>query len=345
MEKFAELQQLGTLLADNADFGLWSVWCRNAQEMTEKPPEETLTVSNPDRKWELVSAFQKTVRRGNGGLAARLVSAMASLETEKAYMWRRLCTTATEDVGPANDLLMKFVIACSMVFPPASLQRNQLRGLWGYLAHQMCSSQRSRVYCQYSIIQGMVKGGEGVALMSATPLASRIKHLLTQDLKTDIFLNPQQKWLVKNDWRGEGMLVGPIWAARNPLPLAKYEPVLLVPDTLKGLPDYAYDKHTRVGKGVCFRLCGVSEVKAFFAKYTPKDKAEALGWAMFFEEGGLIANGQHNIHLTAIENAMVAVKHDLPFLAWMQLRAIFRNQLQKGTVNQIREDILATTKY
>lgn len=342
MEKFDALIDIGNAVNASAD---WYDWSAAAAQSIAEPTLETLTLSNPDRKWELVSAYQKTVRRGDIALALRLCSAMASLETEKAYMWRRVCTTATEDIGPANPELMQFVIACSTVWTPAALDRNQLRGLFSYLTPQMCASARSRVYCQYSIMQSALKEGNSVKTMSATPLASKIKHMLTNDLKIDQFLTAPERWLVKNDWRGEGMLVGPIWGKRNPLPLTAnkevFEPVALI----KGLPSYSYDKHTRAGKTTCYRLCGVQEFKAFFIENKVPDKADAIGWAMFFEEGGKIPQGLENAHLSALEHQVVADRHGLTFMQWLKLRMIFRNQLRNGTVDTIRADVLSAVNY
>ena len=70
------------------------------------------------RKWELVSAVQKSIRRGDQQIARRLISAMDSQPAEYAYFWRRLCVIACEDIGPADDTLAAFVVACSIVFPP-----------------------------------------------------------------------------------------------------------------------------------------------------------------------------------------------------------------------------------
>jgi replication-associated recombination protein RarA len=43
---------------------------------------------------------------------------MDSMPEEYAYFWRRLCVIACEDVGPADDVLASFVVACATVFPP-----------------------------------------------------------------------------------------------------------------------------------------------------------------------------------------------------------------------------------
>jgi hypothetical protein len=47
-------------------------------------PYGTWTFEN-ERKWELVSAFQKAIRRGDKWVALRLISAMESMPTERAY--------------------------------------------------------------------------------------------------------------------------------------------------------------------------------------------------------------------------------------------------------------------
>src|SRR6266536_4280804 len=73
-------------------------------------------VLEKSRKWELVSAFQKSIRRADKRTALRLVSAMAGMPEEYAYFWRRICVIACEDVGPADDTLAKFVVACSTLF-------------------------------------------------------------------------------------------------------------------------------------------------------------------------------------------------------------------------------------
>ena len=70
------------------------------------------------REWELVSAFQKSIRRADKAIGLRLISAMDSMPEESAYFWRRLCVIACEDVGPADDVLASFVVACATVFPP-----------------------------------------------------------------------------------------------------------------------------------------------------------------------------------------------------------------------------------
>jgi replication-associated recombination protein RarA len=70
-----------------------------------------------ERKWELVSALQKSIRRGKKEITLHLLSAIDGMPEECAYFWRRLCVIACEDVGPADDVLAAYVVACSTVFP------------------------------------------------------------------------------------------------------------------------------------------------------------------------------------------------------------------------------------
>jgi hypothetical protein len=85
-------------------------------------------IINKERKWELVSAVQKSIRRGDKQVALRLISVMDSMPEEYAYFWRRLCVIACEDVGPADDTLSAFVVACSTIFPPRLMHAGVMQG-------------------------------------------------------------------------------------------------------------------------------------------------------------------------------------------------------------------------
>src|ERR1019366_6759259 len=118
-----------------------------------------------ERKWELSSAFQKSIRRGDKQMALRLVSAMNGMPEERAYFWKRLCVIACEDVGPADDTLASFVVACATVFPPKKTGDKNY-DLFCFLAEQMCDlSARSRIYCSYSLIELAASKSEMPELM------------------------------------------------------------------------------------------------------------------------------------------------------------------------------------
>ncbi len=68
-----------------------------------------------DRKWELVSALQKAIRRADKATALRLISGIANMPEEYGYFLRRMCVIGCEDIGPADDTLVKFVVACATI--------------------------------------------------------------------------------------------------------------------------------------------------------------------------------------------------------------------------------------
>src|SRR5438105_11323137 len=55
------------------------------------------------RKWELVSALQKAIRRADKATALHVISGIANMPEEYGYFLRRMCVIACEDVGPADD--------------------------------------------------------------------------------------------------------------------------------------------------------------------------------------------------------------------------------------------------
>jgi hypothetical protein len=102
-----------------------------------------LEVTTVSRKWELVSAYQKSVRRGLTEMAEWLATGFVSLGSKEwAFCWRRICSTATEDVGYGDPELMNFVIACSTVYRVAN-GADVLRTVWLFLTRLMCEAQMS----------------------------------------------------------------------------------------------------------------------------------------------------------------------------------------------------------
>jgi replication-associated recombination protein RarA len=113
----------------------WKELCSELEAYEPTGPQ--LQVKSVSRKWEMVSAYQKSVRRGLADRAKWLVTGFFSFpKKERAYFWKRICTTATEDVGFGDVELMNFVIACSQCFPPSS-QSYVLKQVWSFLTEKM----------------------------------------------------------------------------------------------------------------------------------------------------------------------------------------------------------------
>jgi hypothetical protein len=139
-------------------------------------------------------------------LAPWLVSELLSLgKAEWAYCWRRICVTAAEDVGFGDPDLMNFVIVCSTLFRPG-VGPDALREVWQFLTEEMCRTQKSRIYCQFALIEDAVKRGELTSDLSAWERAI-VEQVKTRQVLTDTsHCTPKRDWALKNHWRADGML-------------------------------------------------------------------------------------------------------------------------------------------
>lgn len=336
--------QLGPVLCeDEVEQSHWEFLCNQLPVALSAQNKSSLSVRNASRKWELVSAYQKTVRRGNADLAKHLICGMVSLQEERQYMWKRICTTVCEDVGAGNPTLMKFVLAVSSVFTPSKMSGQQALDLWIWLTEMMACSDKSRLYCQFSILENCIKEG-AVNAFGSTGHGFHVRQVLATPVGYQASTEGD-KWLCKADWRGEGMASGPVRRVQIPGEMVQngWNPPAV--QSIAGLPDYAYDMHTSVGKGVCIKLCGHVQVKNVFNVETPKDKTKAVGYAMFFEEGGRIQAEWQDPQVTELEQRVVAEKHGLSYEAWKALRAAVAECLSTGYVNSAREKKVASLGY
>jgi hypothetical protein len=302
-------------------------------------PSRSLLLQN-SRKWELVSALQKSIRRADKHTAVRLVSAMASMPEEYAYFWRRLCVVACEDVGPADDTLAKFVVACSTLFA-RKRARSENHNIWCFLTEQMCDlPSRSRVYCSYGILDLAITRSELPELIGADKKI--IRAILEQRTRIKTADDLWPAWQRKNDWRAEGLLrfVGMTLPAQltcdeTPLPTFK---------TIFDLPSYCYDKHTRVGLEMLRRLVrgvpGAEGLREFFTQHGVNGAHRAVGEALFFVEGARIQRELVYEPLCSLEQRFFAHQHRLPLNEWGRLRFLVQKALEEGVVDRVREEIL-----
>lgn len=203
-----------------------------------------------NRKWELVSALQKTIRRADKPTALKLISGFANMPEEYAYFLRRMCVIACEDVGPADDTLVKFVIACATIFSPKKMGGENHR-LLCFLSEQMCDLPiRSRVYCSCESISLAAKNGTMPNL--STDDLEILSAIAKQKEIVQAAATVVHSWQKRNNWRAEGMMkfVGfslPMEPEiiNDPVPMSR---------TIFDLPSYCYDMHTRIGLAVLRRL-------------------------------------------------------------------------------------------
>jgi hypothetical protein len=316
----------------------WLDLC-NQLQMYDPAPGTPGVLKDATRKWELVSAYQKSVRRGLVHLVPWLISELLSLgRPEWAYCWRRICVTAAEDVGFGDPDLMNFVIVCSTLFRPGA-GPDVLRKVWESLTQEMCRTQKSRIYCQLSIIEEAVERGEIANTLSDWERAV-IQELRTRRVLTDGGqCTAKEKWAIKNNWRGDGMLKFQA-TIDTPFEVRATQPDLSY-NILCGLPDFCYDKHTRLGRAVCSRLATTGAIQEFLRKNAPKGgKSAAVGWALFFVEGSRIDGGLEDDRLSLLEAKAMAGQLGWTVEAWKELVQLVSEAVSDGTVNEIRKTIL-----
>ena len=293
-----------------------------------------------ERKWELVSALQKSIRRGEKETALHLLSVIDGMPEEYAYFWRRLCVTACEDVGPADDVLAAFVVACSTVFPPKKTG-NKNYDLLCFLAEQMCDlSTRSRIYCSYGLIEPAAMKSELPELQAEDkPIVSAI---MQRKAAVQTPTNTFQEWLRKNDWRAEGLLR--FLGLRLPLEMTRVQTPVPPHKMLFDLPSYCFDMHTRVGLAMLKRLVqgveGAEGIKELFQQNKIKGAHRAVGMALFFAEGGRIEGEQIYEPLCCLEQRLFAHQYGLPLNEWLELRVLVEKALAEGVIDGVREEVL-----
>jgi hypothetical protein len=316
-----------------------SIWWADACAALEKyvPPSLGLKITHEDRKWEVVSAYQKSVRRGDADLAVRLVSAMNSLPAEIPYFWKRLCTTAAEDVGPASREVMNFVMCASAIYTPKKAAEYQYKVMC-FLTEMMCATPRSHDYCRVSCIKWYLDN----AILPQN-LSSEEQQVL-MDIKD---VEKTSGWAMKNNWRGEGMLkYQGITGFTAELILKGAGNARPAHHMLKGLPDYCYDMHTRVGKTLCIRLCGNKQIKEFFQKHpTQRKKDTIVGNAIFYLEGVCIEDDYSHPLIVGLEQKFEAAMNGWTLSAWNEFMQIVKGLFEDGTILSLRSQLVSEAPY
>jgi hypothetical protein len=327
----AELEEFPVEVLGMSNIGAWNALCHGLAMY--EPPERTLRVSNKARKWEIVSAYQKSVRRGDKVLALRLVSAMSSMPEEWAYFHRRVATTLCEDVGPADVLFVLWAIAALTVFTPKRTGSANYR-LISFITEKACDLEhRSHAYCSFAVIESAL---QKLSMHRIDDLVqSQLMHWALHIDTVGLHGTQRQKWLYENNWRGEGMLK--YLALELPIEMTlktggDWPPVTL----MYGLPNYCYDQHTRVGLNAIARL-------ARKLKLTYAEPRKIVGEAVFYLEGVKIKNELHLPELTGMEQEMIPKWISISYDAWMELRQRVWTALTDGTMDQLRLAALKET--
>lgn len=104
----------------------------------------SIAMKSPNRRWHIVSAIQKSVRRSDVDHAVRLSVAIQN-STEHEAFWRRFCVMALEDIGFANPVLAATIL--TVAGKKAWRESNGGALITAYLADRMARSAKSRTLC------------------------------------------------------------------------------------------------------------------------------------------------------------------------------------------------------
>lgn len=315
----------------------WTALCDGLRGY--EAPYRSLEIAR-ERKWELVSAYQKSVRRGDAGMALRCVSAMPSLPKEWLYFWRRICTTVCEDVGPCDPELCRFVIAITEKYPPRALGEQNYQAACFVTQEMGLLPNRSRVGCSCAIIEEAAMKSE---LFDLPPEDKLIVSAITRQKRVvQAAENLWHTWQKKNDWRSDGMLK--FLGLEFPLEATTVEEPIPPSVVLYDLPAYAFDMHTRVGLKMLHRMvrgvAGAEAIRSFFERNKMREPHKALGMALFFLEGGRIKGELICGPLAGLEQRYFAHNNGLPLNRWFDLRALVEEALAKGIIDRVREEVL-----
>ncbi|QIN95241.1 hypothetical protein DLP3_078 [Stenotrophomonas phage vB_SmaS_DLP_3] len=301
----------------------------------------TLKNMNPARKWEVVSAYQKSVRRGDLAVALKMVAAIdctGDLELLK-YLWRRVLTTVAEDCGPASPGLMAMVMAAHE-WAKKEKPDHQIAVI-SVLTEMMCMYPRSRTYCAMSIIENRLKttastegGPPAIMNLSKDPLDDwELEFFEWFRTRPDEVEQTVAWWCKKKGWLTEHLSdyysFTPELVDAPQIPFPVCEMIL-------GLPSYAYDMHTRLGKTILYKLVGEGEVKTILTESKCNDKMKALGWAMFFCEGGRIEAEQWDLKIANLERKVAYGQFGMSSEEGLGLEAAMQLMIDSGKVNARR---------
>jgi hypothetical protein len=315
-------------------------WVSLCEKMLEYVAPRTELSIDQERKWELVSALQKTIRRGDKEMALHVISAMDSMPADYAHFWRRLCIIAFEDVGPADDVLATFVVVCSMIFTPKKTGAMNY-ALFCFLAEQMCElSHRSHIYCSYAVI-GNAAADSQLPELTETDKAI-VSAILQRKAAVSHPASEWRQWQKKNDWRTAGLLK----FAELDFSLQRSTVQAPLPSQrmLFGLPSYCFDVYTRAGLETLRRLIrgaeGAEGIRDLFLRYPVQGANKALGEALFYAEGGRIRGELVYDSLTDLEQRVFSHRFHLPHPVWVSLRDMALEAVDAGVVDRVREQVL-----
>lgn len=282
--------------------------------------ERPYVVVDKNDKWKLTSGLQKSIRRGNIEDAHRLGA--ACLKADSWYTWGRVNTVALEDIGMGDLTAVAKVLAVTS--DKALKEEFGAEKVLAYLSEQLAKAVKDRtnddVFCigEYGAkadhlqLANMISthSDSELADIALTPGSVVARSLAMQKLHTrcresedfteyaravdGLNLPPLAQWvsLMASYKRQDGMAsIFPLTAhlAVQSSTRAVRKNNVRASGTVTDLPGYALDMFTRTGRSSYAYLSKSSQsIRKFFDEHQVTSRAEAIGFAVFTAEGGLL---------------------------------------------------------
>lgn len=340
-------------------------------------PEIKTVMTEPNNKWRVVSGMQKAIRQSDVTNAVRLATALHN-STEADTLWRRIGVTGIEDIGVANLPLAALTFAVSG--KKAWRQANGGVAIPQYIAASMAKTLKDRTACNLACwVNATANWGisaEDVSNIEGEDILTRATWLkvhadgITNEKREQLYPPSKAK---AEDYisalptlaqyvyrRGKAAGAEGLYAAMavimdylQAMPddyftVEKREP--LEPCLIKGVPSYAYDKHTYEGKKAIAYFLKACEPIAKWDGWcvegmTYSLKMRAMGSAVFYAEGGeyLVDRLTYplGIYVSRMELAAFAKIYMLTPQQFRDLHQMVSDNL--GALNYARGKIMQST--
>lgn len=258
-----------------------------------------IKVKNKRRKWEIASALQKAVRRGDRELMMKLVSAISTVPEWYAYFLRRTCVILAEESGPMNMGTLEY--AC-LLYPIAAkkdlLDGKSFAGIMLSLLMMAIEKEKARDLCSLELISIYAKDSgietewekSLIEIMQKSEFSEWGKKL--NSLTSDLF-----GWLTVPAGTFDGLFDEQ----------TKLSQELKTARLIGGLPEYAYDMHTRVGRRAIneFAMQKVAKEFPVLKGYCGENFVKLVQLCVFYGEGVLFDREQTCLPLKEFEHKVM----------------------------------------
>ena len=283
----------------------------------DNPYKGVINLADKNAKWVLVSALQKSIRRGESYTACRC--AFALMHIDSVYLWARLVVIALEDVGVCKSTAYVLLASQGVTWR----KQYSTQDLLFFLVDSLCR-EKGKTRALTDLMQMIEYGVHGLSQERRETLVNEEEVPMPQDSAIEsawlyaLYSSARIPNLMENapaitntklfeslveqadvpefvQWialRSKKACRYPFYIAVLPVwwSIQKAEKTAIISEIagtpmLKDLPYAAYDQHTVEGKrSLSYFAKACDPVREYFEKHTNLNKLAALGRVVFYLE-------------------------------------------------------------